>query len=235
MRRSFHSDVYPEVREGIFMECLILANGEPPSFKLLEELARKSDLFIAADGAADVLAHFELVPDIILGDFDSLLSHTRSIFPAVRYVHAYDQEECDLDKAIAFAIEQKADRITLSGVLGGRPDHMLTTISILMKYTRQIDIVIADDGVQMKMVQDTWRIDGEPGDTLSLVVFDRAAGVCLDGVRWRLRDAELTPGSRGVSNEFLQDQVSVSVKSGMVLVCHLSKYLIDHSDRKANV
>ena len=58
-------------------------------------------------------------------------------------VHAFDQEASDLDKAIAYARERGAGRITVTGAGGGRIDHALTNVSILMRHHSDVDLNVA--------------------------------------------------------------------------------------------
>src|SRR5215510_8577350 len=116
------------------MNVLILANGEQPSSSLLARLRAEADLFLAADGAANALADLDCAPDVVLGDFDSLRPGVSERLAQAAFVPVLDQEASDLDKAIAYARERGARRITLTGAGGGRMDHTLTHISLLLKY-----------------------------------------------------------------------------------------------------
>ncbi len=53
------------------MKCLIISNGSAPSHALLKSHLKLADLVIAVDGAASYLRYFSIVPDVLIGDFDS--------------------------------------------------------------------------------------------------------------------------------------------------------------------
>jgi thiamine pyrophosphokinase len=205
------------------MNTLILANGVQPSYALLQSLVAGADLFIATDGAANLLLETQLSPHVVLGDFDSLLDTTRLAFEAVEFIHRPNQEASDLDKAIAYACGRGSRNITVTGYTGDRIDHVLTAISLVMKYHAQVDIRLVDDRSKVQVVAGEATFHGSEGDLLSLVAFGAVEGVTARGVRWPLNDERLSYGSRGVSNELEGDTAYVSVRSGILIACHLRR------------
>lgn len=211
------------------MHALILANGEAPSREFLVELRRSADLFIAADGAANRLPGMGLAPDVVLGDFDSLAPAVRECLPEAVFLPVHDQEASDLDKAIAYAAEQGVKRITLTGAMGGRLDHALTHISLLLKYHPEPDVRLLDERMEVRIVgARPVEFRGRRGDTLSLIVFAPVEGVVAEGVLYPLHHETLFPGSRGVSNMLIGDTGRVSARSGAVIVCH---FRAEHRER----
>ena len=203
------------------MHALIVANGEHPPLSLIRELRADADLFIATDGAANaLLCHGEL-PDAVLGDFDSLHPDTAEALPPHLLIPACDQEASDLDKAVAHAVAQGALRVTILGAGGGRIDHTFTAVSLLLKYPPPLDVVIRYPSSAVRLVTSSAVVRGQPGDTLSLIAFAPAEGVCLEGVEWPLRNETLLPGSRGVSNRLIETEARLTVRSGWLLACHL--------------
>src|SRR5687767_12152690 len=108
------------------MRVLILANGESPSQELAQQLAAEHEFIIATDGAAHRAAGLELSPQLICGDFDSVvLSVAQQEFPHAEFLPTPDQDFADLEKAIRIAIERGATAITIIGACGGRIDFTL--------------------------------------------------------------------------------------------------------------
>ena len=83
-----------------------------------------------------VLLEHGIVPNLALGDFDSVTSEELktiqeklpevSIFPA-------EKDETDLELAIDWAIRQNPSNIYILGATGGRIDHFLANIQLLQK------------------------------------------------------------------------------------------------------
>jgi len=205
------------------MHALVLANGTPPSPLLLERLYSESDLFLAADGAANLLLSLDLPPHIILGDFDSLSDEARCQFVKSELVEATDQEASDLDKALSFLVERGATQVTVTGALGGRIDHSLTNISLLLKYGSSFDMRIVEDQGSLYLLRDRVDLEGAEGDTVSIVVFETVRGVNTEGLAWPLENATLHPGSRGVSNRLVGNRATITVHEGLAVVCQMSQ------------
>ncbi len=238
------------------MRALILANGLPPSAALLKRLHAEADLFLATDGAANHLVTLDLIPHVILGDFDSIAFDStafdstaidstafdstaidstafdstafdsiaeefRARLYSAELIHTPDQEASDLDKALEYLAERGAQRVTITGSSGGRVDHSLTTISLLFKYGDRLDLRIIEDDCELHLLSRDVVIEGREGDTVSIVVFDAVHGVTTEGLSWRLNDATLYPGSRGVSNRLAASNARIAIREGRAVVCHL--------------
>jgi thiamine pyrophosphokinase len=202
------------------MRTLIIAHGDPPSKHLLESLMADSDLVIATDGAANGMIPSGIRPHVVFGDFDSLDPGLRTIHPEIQFIAAPSQEASDLDKAVAHSLERGADSVVITGAGGGRIDHTLANVSLLLKY-RGIDIAIIDDRGVTRAIETGAEFVGQVGDTLSLIPFEPVSVAWTRGLKWPLRDEELRPGTRGVSNVFTESTAVVSVESGILIACHL--------------
>ncbi|MCL5283859.1 MAG: thiamine diphosphokinase [Armatimonadetes bacterium] len=177
-------------------------------------------LFIAADGAADHADSFGLLPDAILGDFDSLSDSTRAAFPAICFVSAPSQDAADSEKAVQYATEHGVDQIVLLGALGGRLDHTLANLSLLVRYEPTVDITILEEwgGAAAVGPMRSRQFQLTLGDTISVLPIMNAAVVSLKGTKWPLSHERLEPGTRGVSNVAVSNPVEVAVEDGVVLV-----------------
>ncbi|MGC8666658.1 MAG: thiamine diphosphokinase [Chthonomonadales bacterium] len=204
------------------MRILIVANGSPPSARLLETLRAQADLTIATDGAAEVLRSLGSGADVVMGDFDSLSSEILEQMDPSILKPAPDQNASDLEKAVVWALQRGAQTVTITGATGRRLDHTLTNMSILVKYAGE-PIRIVEDWGDARAVVGEATVEGTPGDTLSLILFAPAKGVTLTGVRWALDGESLSPGSRGVSNEFTEPAARIRVAQGTLLALHLHR------------
>jgi thiamine pyrophosphokinase len=206
---------------------LILANGDPPSLARLASLVAEHDLLLATDGAARKAQALGQHPDIISGDFDSLsLQEAQREFPLSEIVPTPDQNYGDLEKAIGVARERGATAITITGATGGRLDHTLGVIALLLHYHTEIELRLIDDDSETRALSGTdtmlaeWAFPATPSDIVSLVSFDGRARATLKGVQWPLCDHLLPIGTLGISNRAIAERVVVQVRSGSVIVCH---------------
>ncbi len=212
------------------LRVLILADGDPPSAALLHRLVAGHDLLIATDGAARKAQMLGRTPDIISGDFDSIsLEEVRRDFLGSEIIPTPDQNQGDLEKAIHIAQGRGATAITITGATGGRLDHTLGTIALLLRCHREVDIRLVEDASVTWAVSGTEDAPGEltlaatPGDTISVVSFDGRARVTLQGVRWPLTDHPLPVGTLGISNRAVAEQVTIGARGGVLVVCHMKQ------------
>jgi len=198
--------------------ALVLANGKPPSLALLRALRRRVDVFVCADGGANVAAKASLRPDLIIGDFDSVSAATLRKFRSVPRRRLRDQESTDLEKAISWLLQSGIRSITIAGAMGGRLDHLAGNLSVIGKYSRRADIRAVDDDAELLPVGDRRSLPYEPGTTVSLVPLSKCVGVTTRGLRWELRNAALELGVRdGTSNRIIARPATVRVRRGTLL------------------
>ena len=204
------------------MRVLILANGEPPSQALLARLVDQHDLFLAVDGAARTAHTFGLSPDIISGDFDSVsFEEAQRLSPKAECVRTPDQNYTDLEKALRLAQERGATHVSIAGASGGRIDHALGAISLLLMPWAGMTLALVGEGSETRAVSEAWACATQPGDIISLLSLEGQASVTVSGVQWPLAEERLPIGTRGISNTATGEEVVVRVRGGTVIVCHL--------------
>jgi thiamine pyrophosphokinase len=97
-------------------KAFLLLNGDEPS--LLPNLGGYQ-FVCAADGAYNVLKSKDIVPDLVVGDFDSI----GAVPPAIECVHKPDQNLTDFDKALTLLKERGFLNIDVYGASGKEHDH----------------------------------------------------------------------------------------------------------------
>lgn len=209
------------------MDCVIVANA--PDLDLTPYLAvvRAAGLVIAADGGARPLLVAGLLPQIVVGDLDSLDTASIAVLrnqsvELRRYPRAKDQTDFEL--ALLLAAESDATQIVVIGALGGRWDHTLANIWLLA-HPALIgrDVRLLADRQVLSLVRTRAVIDGQRGDTISLIpLTPQVHGVTTFGLQYPLEQATLHANqARGVSNVLLDPPGEVLVADGLlVLVQH---------------
>lgn len=207
------------------MHTIIFANGLIEASPLPLPL---HDLLIAADGGARNAFRFGLVPDILIGDFDSLTEDEIAGFDragAAAIHHPAEKDETDLELALDFAADEGADAITLYGLFGGRWD--MTFANLLLLATPRfagIRLTIIAGHTKMHILHGggSLQLTGTPGETVSILPLGGPAeGLSYKGLAWPLTDADLPLGSpRGVSNTLKHAQATITLRRGTVLVYH---------------
>ena len=197
--------------------CLIISGAPecyfPVSFT-------KADFVIACDAGYIHAQRADIVPDVIIGDFDSYLGDLPGGVEIIRTKP--EKDDTDTMMALKLAIRRGYRRIMLVGALGGRIDHMLANISLIaFAATKGADLQIVDGHHQIFAVRDgKRRVPRSSWRNLSVFAFDtECTGVTLRGVKYPLEGAVLTNTfALGVCNEFAEDIAEISVESGILIV-----------------
>ena len=207
-------------------KACILANGEYRHEERLLPLVREADLVIAADGGANWLAAQGLIPDILVGDMDSIADEVRATIGAqgARLVTApRGKDETDLELALLEAVAMDVQQITVLGALGGRIDHALANVHLLaLTALRGRDVRLYDGTSYLWLAQEQTRVQGEPADLVSLIPLGGdVRGVRTQGLAYPLRGETLFVGpARGTSNVMTGDEATIALEAGTLLVAH---------------
>jgi thiamine pyrophosphokinase len=196
--------------------ALIVANGTLPSPTILTALIISSDFCLAADGGADKLIEVGIVPDAVIGDFDSSGSN---IPDSVERISAPDQNFTDLEKAVKYLIAAQYSSIVMAGVTGDRLDHTFGALSILAKYAHVVKMGIVDDIGTAQLVVGIFSHKATIDQTISLMALGPVSSVTTTGLKWNLDHEALASGVRdGISNVAVTEDVTITSTSGQLLV-----------------
>ncbi len=200
------------------MRALIVCNGFPPPFSLLRAEAGQADLIIGADGGGNILLSYKIAPHIVIGDMDSFRQPPGGNIPTL---YDADQETNDLEKALNYAVEQKAKSCTVLGAFGKRLDHSLKNLSVMMRYYTQFEeLVFKDEYQKAYMVDAYFEAQAKPGTIVSLFpITGQVSGIVTKGLKYALYGEELMNGKRdGTSNETISDTFSIRIGEGKLVV-----------------
>lgn len=203
------------------MACYIFGAGS--YFGLIRRPAPE-DTVIAADGGWRICREEGIVPDLLLGDFDSL--HTVPDFGHICRVPV-EKDDTDMMLAIKEGLARGETDFHLYGGVGGRTDHTIANLQGLL--------YLAERGAQGWLYGDRERFTAICGGELCLPARERgivsvfcmgadAQGVTIEGGQYTVHDAVLTASfPLGVSNHFVGNPVRVSVTQGSLLIALIEK------------
>jgi thiamine pyrophosphokinase len=217
---------------------VIFSNGEIPDLKAARALLQPGDYLIAADGGANHLMKMGILPELVIGDLDSIDEDTLfDLTSADVEIKQFseDKDETDIELALRYAVELRPSAILIVGALGGRLDQTLANLSILTDPTLPGIDVRLDDGVEevffLKASAEKGgqvapspqgEVRGRSGETVSLIPWHGPVeGVATEGLQWSLYGETLFPSkSRGISNVMLGESASVKIDKGLLLIVH---------------
>ena len=197
--------------------CWIFGAG---SFYGLRTKPAHGDLVIAADGGLEYCAAAGVVPDLIVGDFDSLAK-----IPERENVIRLPVEKDDTDMlaAIRIGLNRGYRRFQLYGGTGGkRPEHTLANLQCLLFLAKHgaVGWLYDETTVCTVLRNGTLNFPAEQRGNLSVFAMDgSASGIDLRGLKYGLEDAVLTPDfPLGVSNSFTGEAAEITVRKGTLLI-----------------
>ena len=213
--------------------AVLIITGGPLDDTFAEEIfrSRKWDCRIAADSGAEFFLKRGLKPDLAIGDFDSLPSdwfeELKEELGDRMIVKPKDKDETDTELALLEAFLLKPDEVVILGALGGRMDHLLGNVGLLLLALKEgvscslIDpknrIRMLDRGIELKK-NEIW------GNYVSLLPYTPVvSGLTLRGFCFDVADLELEAGrSRTLSNELKEESGTISFTDGLLLLIESS-------------
>ena len=197
--------------------CLIISGAPecyfPVSFT-------KADFVIACDAGYIHAQRADIVPDVIIGDFDSYLGDLPGGVEIIRTKP--EKDDTDTMYAVKEMVKRGCDEFLLLGVIGARLDHTLGNVAILL-YLDSLGkrASILDDYSEMEIVSRKPAQIDERYEFFSLLnISGIAKGIDIENAKYPLRDAEIScEYPYGVSNEVLPGKTAcVTVRCGRLLL-----------------
>ena len=206
------------------MKAVIIGGGTPPSKKLLEQELADAKVLICADGGGNCLHKYKIVPEYLLGDFDSIDKEVLEFFiDSNCIIETFPTEKDCTDSEICFekAIQLKATSITMLGFTGSRLDHFLGNLGLLKKsLSLGVKSIIRDDNNKIFIINESCTVKAEENKFVSLQAYsDVVENLSLGGVKYPLTGYNLLKGDlRTISNEFTHNELIIKFDLGLLLV-----------------
>lgn len=209
------------------MRAAVFLNGDPDPPELLRGVAGRADLVAAADGGAWHALEVGVVPDLVVGDMDSLgEARAREVEwrGAALERHPAEKDKMDGHLAVMAVRERGATAVDLLCATGGQLGALFAVPHILLAAERLglRTTMLAGWGQAFVLEAGSRKITGRPGDSVSVFpLTGPATGVTLEGLAYPLADARLEIGDTlGFHNELIGTTARVSVDEGALLVIH---------------
>lgn len=196
--------------------CYIVGAGECAPLPVIE----KDDFVIAADGGFDALFGQGIVPNLLVGDLDSIKNEPYGV-----EILRFKSEKDETDMHLAFLEGERRGyrEFLIYGGLGGRSDHSFANYALLLYIAKRgstARLVGRRDEALVLYEGSITLPKADRGKYFSVFAFGCvASGVSIKNAKYEIENATLTPEfSLGVSNEFCDTPPTVSVNKGALLV-----------------
>ena len=199
--------------------CVIVGGADIQNYAFIREKLCADDYVVFCDSGLKHLEHLQVLPSLIVGDFDS---HENPHLDVETIVLPCEKDDTDTVYAVKEALNRGFDDFLLIGVVGARLDHTLGNVSILL-YLDSLGKKgsIIDDYSEMEIVSDEPVSICDQYSFFSLLnITGCAKGITITGAKYPLDGGEITCEYQyGISNEVLPGKTAqVAVASGKLLL-----------------
>lgn len=216
-------------------DWLIIGNGLLlPTDRIRElMLGRK---VVALDGAIVSCLQRAIIPNITLGDFDSLdkdIIDSTEKKHNIRFIFLPDQNTSDLDKAIRYIAEFDPKSIIISQAIGNRLDHSLHNLRLLKRLDHLVNnmLIFTETEKICYLKNKSVVICAENPEPVALVSFPKAV-VSSKGLKYDMHEDTLEFAKRESTSNFLVNSSARITVNGEVLliISHSTELVINNHD-----
>jgi thiamine pyrophosphokinase len=194
-----------------FDGVLVLVGGGALDAELLRQLAATGAHLVGADGGGDVIRAAGLLPEAIIGDFDSL-ADSAGWDARTRLLRIAEQETTDFEKAL---YSTSAPVTVGLGMTGKRFDHTLAALDAVSRYAGRRRIILVDEFDIALALAGPFRFSVEPGARVSVHPLTATRFARSAGLKYPLDGLLLAPGLRtGTSNEATGAEFAMTPEAG---------------------
>lgn len=202
-------------------KCIILANGQPPRKSLLIYLIKVGySTLICADGGANTAFKYNLIPDAIIGDFDSINKAAYDYYQnKCEVIKITRQNDTDVEKCLKYAINKRFTEAILLGATGDRLDHSFCNLGIVLKYSDKINISVVHQKSILRTYSGKISLKTVPGEIISLYGITKSTRILSEGLKYPLSNITLPFGEKeSTSNVALEENVSLKITKGKIFI-----------------
>lgn len=182
-----------------------------------------SGIVIGSNGGANFLCKNGIIPDVLIGDCDSISPKYLKVLKKKSNVIKFpvDKDKSDTELAIEYCLQNGYNNITLINAVDGRLYHSLTNIFLIEKFiNRGLRFHFVNSNNEIYVVTNKLQIDAKIGTNISLIsLTDFTLVKETKALKFPLNNEKLyRSSSRGISNITTKEKFSIIVSSGILLV-----------------
>ena len=186
-----------------------------------------ADFLVAADGGAAAALAGGRVPDVVIGDLDSIGEHEISRIPRRQIFRIAEQETTDFCKCV---MHVHAPFYVAVGFTGGRLDHELANFNVLARYSNKAIVLVGESEICF-VLKRRFAIDLPPRTLVSLFPFTEVFGTGT-GLKWPFEGLKFSPSGRiGTSNEAIGGLVELEFSARGMLAILPKQFLVQVAEK----
>ncbi|WP_163653909.1 thiamine diphosphokinase [Listeria sp. PSOL-1] len=203
----------------------IMVGGPAAEIPDLAQFNHENITWAGVDSGSKRLLQMGIIPDIALGDFDSLtkaeLNEVKEKVTDVREFPA-EKDETDTELGLSWAMALNPSIIRIFGATGGRIDHLLANLMMLTKPAFRaaiplVELIDKHNYMRMYLPGNYFVVKQPDKKYVAFTTMADVTGLTLSGFKYPLINAGYPVGSALSSNEFLGESGEFSFKTGLIL------------------
>ena len=198
--------------------CVVVGGADIGRYDRIHSYLLADDFYICCDSGLKHREGLGIVPDLIVGDFDS---YENPHLETETITLPCEKDDTDTVFAVKEALARGFHEFLLVGVIGGRLDHTLGNVSLLLMLDARGKAAVAvDDYSEMEIVSNLpAQISGRYAFFSLLNISGTAQGITIKNAKYPLDGGEITCEYQyGISNEVLPGRIAeVSVQRGRLI------------------
>ena len=184
----------------------VILNGQMPKHENLIKQIKSSDYIIAVDGSGNTLIDLNIIPDVIIGDFDSINSLNDE---AIEFIETKDQSKTDFRKTLEWCIDKNILEISIFGISGKSDDHFLGNYYTLNDFGSTIQWRAFTDFSIISPCKGMKKFESFKGQKVSLFCMKGSSTISSKNLEYPLKSYQLEPSDEAVRNIALADQFTI--------------------------
>lgn len=178
----------------------------------------ENDIVIVADAGIKNAEKFNITPDYIIGDFDSL-GYTPTANNTI--THPIEKDDTDTMLAVKLGFEKGYRNFRILGCIGGRLDHTFANIQTASYIVENKGNAIFFGNNENFAVIKNNKItfDKSNKGNISVFALEECKNVNINGLHYELKNGCLSENfPLGTSNKFNGNEATISVEQGKLLI-----------------
>ncbi len=207
------------MKEFAGLPTVVVANGEVPSSELSLNILKEKKRVICCDGALQKLLSVNIIPDVVVGDGDSMDSEELSRH-GIPYHADKSEEYNDLQKALKYCMANGCEEVLLLGCGGLREDHFIANLSILVMYSEKMRLSMLTEHGVFNVLRGREQYQAVPGMQVSVFARDSRTKLTFKGLKYPVNNRSFQWLWEGSLNEALNDSFVVEASDDEPVVVY---------------
>lgn len=195
------------------MHAAIFANGVIEDYAMISLKASLCQTIIAVDGGIEHCLNLGMIPDILIGDMDSVDQAILEELPHLKQIkYPKEKDESDLELALDYCNLDLFEKVTIFGGLGGFLDHTLANLFLLPRYGKKLSL--ASDNQTVVLLEPGINTLTHPPQQTSFSLLPIYGPISINetkGLKWEMNGMKLDFTFVSLSNVCLESEITLDL------------------------